>query len=279
MINKSYKYGYIAAIIISIILMAVGAKFDYTITETLYNPSNIFGILFEAFAYLPIYLFAPVLGACVMVRNQNKMTTFSIGAVMLIGSCGAFAYVGALHMAQRQLISKANPYYCGIIGGLAAALMFIAVRRLKKPIIRKIQAMCAFAFAYMACETAAVVIVKKIFGRDRYEDIIKGGEYVFAHWFKPVFFSDGSSFPSGHTAAAMGIMVILLLPFLFKTFQNQKLPLFIFCYFYVGLMAFSRLIMGKHFLSDTGAAILIMTVLFMALTPAFEKIYKRELLK
>jgi membrane-associated phospholipid phosphatase len=94
-----------------------------------------------------------------------------------------------------------------------------------------------------------------------------------------VFFSDGSSFPSGHTAAAMGIVILLLLPFLFKAFKDMKWPLFVGCYIYAGLTAVSRLIMGRHFLSDTAAAILIMTVVFIVLTPKFEKIYKKELLK
>ena len=72
---------------------------------------------------------------------------------------------------------------------------------------------------------------------------------------------------------------LLLLPFVFKPFKNMKLPLFIFCYVYAALTAVSRLIMGRHFISDTAAAILIMTIVFMVLAPKFEKLYKRELLK
>ena len=168
---------------------------------------------------------------------------------------------------------------CGIVGGLVAAALFLLIRSLKRPVIRKMQAVCAFGAMYMVSYLGVIFALKVVFGRDRYEDIITGGEYMFADWFKPDFFSSGSSFPSGHTAAAMGIVILLLLPFMFKPFKDKKLPLFVFCYVYAALTAVSRLIMGRHFISDTAAAILIMTIVFMVLTPKFEKLYKRELLK
>ena len=279
MINRQYKYGYIAVILLCIGAMAAGAKFDWQVTDTLYNPQNGFGMFFEAVSWLPIYAFIPVLGACNMVRNKNNMTTFARGAFMLITSCCIFAYSICDHYVQRGFMRKANPYLCGIAGGIVAAVLFLAVRTLKRSVIRKMQAVCAFGTLYMISYLVIIFSLKVVFGRDRYEDIITGGQYVFADWFKPVFFSDGSSFPSGHTAAAMGIIILLLLPFIFKTFKNMKWPLFVGCYVYAALTAFSRLIMGRHFISDTAMAILVMTLVFIFLTPKFEKIYKRELLK
>jgi len=279
MINRKYKWGYVAVILICIIFMGVGAKYDWLITDTLYNPQNIFGVWFEAASWIPVYAFLPVWGASMMLRNRNNATTFSTGTFLLICSCCIFAYSVSDHLVARGFMRKVNPYMCGIVGGIAAAMLFLTMRRLKGPVIRKIQAVCAFAFVYMFGYLSVIFALKKVFGRDRYEDIITGGEYVFAEWFKPVFFSDGSSFPSGHTGAAMGIMILLLLPFIFEFFRNLKLPLFIGCYVYAFLTAFSRLIMGRHFVSDTAAAILIMTIIFIILTPKFEKIYKRELLK
>lgn len=279
MINKQYKWGYLVVIVLCVVAMAVGAKYDWMLTDKLYNPQNGFGLLFEAVSWIPIYAFIPVLGACNMVRSKNNMTTFAVGAFLLITSCSVFAYMICDHYVDRGVMRKVNPYMCGIVGGLISAALFLVIRSLKRPIIRKMQAVCAFATMYLFSYLAVIFALKVVFGRDRYEDIITGGEYVFAQWFKPVFFSSGASFPSGHTAAAMGIVVLLLLPFLFEAFKDMKLPLFIFCYVYAFLTAFSRMIMGRHFISDTAAAILIMTVVFIILTPKFEKIYKRELLK
>lgn len=279
MINKQYKFGYLVVIVLCIAAMAAGAKYDWMLTDKLYNPQNGFGLFFEAASWIPIYAFIPVLGACNMVRSRNNMTTFSVGAILLISSCCIFAYMICDHYVDRGVMRKANPYMCGIVGGLIAAGLFLLVRSLKRPVIRKMQAVCAFGAMNLMGYLAVIFSLKVVFGRDRYEDIITGGEYLFADWFRPDFFSSGSSFPSGHTAAAMGIVILLILPFIFEPFKDLKWPLFVFCYVYAALTAFSRLIMGRHFISDTAAAILIMTIVFMVLTPKFEKIYKRELLK
>ncbi|MBQ7902373.1 MAG: phosphatase PAP2 family protein [Oscillospiraceae bacterium] len=279
MINKQYKYGYLAVIVLCVAAMAAGAKYDWMITDTLYNPQNMFGVIFEAASWLPVYAFIPVLGACNMVRSKNNMTTFTVGAFLLIASCCIFSYSVCDHFVARGFMRKVNPYLCGIFGGVVAAALFLVIRGVKRSVIRKMQAVCGFAFVYMLSYLAVIFALKMVFGRDRYEDIITGGEYLFAEWFRPVFFSSGSSFPSGHTAAAMGIVVLLLLPFIFRPFKNLKLPLFVFCYAYAFLTAFSRIIMGRHFVSDTAAAILIMTIIFIILTPKFEKLYKKELLK
>ncbi len=279
MINRQYKFGYIAVILLCIAAMAAGVKYDWEVTNTLYNPQSGFGMFFEAVAWIPVYAFIPVLGACNMVRNKNNMTTFAVGAFMLIVSNCVFAYMICDHYVERGFLRKVNPYLCGIAGGIIAAVLFLTIRMLKRSVIRKMQAVCAFGMMYMVSYLVIIFVLKVIFGRDRYEDIITGGEYVFADWFRPVFFSDGSSFPSGHTAAAMGIVILLLLPFLFKTFKNMKWPLFIGCYIFAGLTAVSRLIMGRHFISDTAMAILVMTIVFIVLTPKFEKLYKKELLK
>ena len=279
MINKQYKWGYVVVILLCILAMAAGAKYDWIATDTLYNPQNGFGLLFEAASWIPIYAFIPVLGACNMVRSRNNGTTFIMGMIFLVASYAVFAYMICDHYVARGVMRKVNPYTSGIVAGLLVSAIFMLIRRLKTPVIRKIQAVCGFAAMYMISYLVVIFALKVVFGRDRYEDIITGGEYIFAEWFKPVFFSSGSSFPSGHTGAAMGILVLLILPFVFEMFKGMKWPLFVFCYMYAFLTAVSRLIMGRHFISDTAAAILIMTIVFIVLTPKFEKIYKRELLK
>ena len=40
MINKSYLKGFVPMILICFILLGVGAAYDFTITDTLYNPGN-----------------------------------------------------------------------------------------------------------------------------------------------------------------------------------------------------------------------------------------------
>ena len=279
MINRKYKWGYLLIFAICIAAMAAGARYDWIITDTVYNPKSFFGVVFEAASWIPIYAFLPGWGTTMMMKNKGNMTTFAFGSILLIASCSVFAYMICDHLVAREFMRKVNPYICGIIGGFASAAIFLVMRTFKRPVIRRIQAMCGFALTYMMSYLVVIFALKVLFGRDRYEDIITGGEYVFAEWFRPVFLSSGSSFPSGHTAAAMGIVILLLLPFLFEFAKGLKLPLFIFCYAYAFLSAFSRLVMGRHFLSDTAMAIMVMTVVFIVLTPRFEKTYRRIVIK
>lgn len=279
MINKQYKYGFWAVIALCLVLMGVGAVYDWQITDTLYKPDSFFGIFFEAFAYFPIYAFIPVLGACMMITSRDNGSSFAIGAVLLIFSCCIFFYSAALHLEKRAFITKTNPYLRGMAGGLLAAGIFLLIRKASRKTVKKLQSLCAFAAMFLITHGIVFTLAKKLFGRDRYEDIIADGANSFARWFKPVFFSSGSSFPSGHTGAAMGMLILLLLPFLFEFFADKKNILFIAAYIYRGLMAFSRMVMGRHFLSDTAMAIILMTVIFMILTPLFEKLYKSQFIR
>ncbi|MBQ3009037.1 MAG: hypothetical protein IJD80_05555, partial [Oscillospiraceae bacterium] len=84
MINRKYKWGYLIVIILCIAAMAAGAKYDWVITDTLYNPTNVFGVVFEAASWIPIYAFIPVWGGTMMIRSKNNMGTFAFGAALLI---------------------------------------------------------------------------------------------------------------------------------------------------------------------------------------------------
>ena len=73
----------------------------------------------------------------------------------------------------------------------------------------------------------------------------------------------------------MGILVLLILPIMYPKFKKLKRPLFILCYGFVFAVGFSRLVMGRHFLSDVAFAVLYMTVGFILISSSFEKNYRR----
>lgn len=278
MINKSYLKGFVPMILICFILLGVGAVYDFTITDTLYNPGNKVCILVEAIAKFPIFAYLPVFGACMVVRNNNSPARFAVGVVLLMASWCVLFYSAGSVLAENGLIRKSNPYISGIIGGLASRFTFMTIRGMSRQTVKKIQSVCVFAFFMMVGYFGGVGGLKVLCGRDRYRDIISGGEFAFAPWYKPVFLSDGSSFPSGHTARAMGVLTLLLLPFVFEKFKDKKLPLFVLCYVYAFAVGFTRLVLGRHFLSDVAMSVLCMTVGFMILTPLFESTFRRELL-
>lgn len=71
------------------------------------------------------------------------------------------------------------------------------------------------------------------------------------------------SFPSGHTAGAASVLSLLSLPYLFKQNKVTKILLYVLCPLYVVVVAFARIVMGAHFLSDVTMAMLLGYVCFL----------------
>ena len=87
----------------------------------------------------------------------------------------------------------------------------------------------------------------------------------FTSWLQP-FGQGGSSFPSGHTASACGIFMLLIVCDVSARFARRRGLVWAVCWAYVAGMALSRMAMGRHFLSDTVMAAGVMAALFLALT-------------
>ena len=85
-----------------------------------------------------------------------------------------------------------------------------------------------------------------------------------------------ASFPSGHTAAACGVWLLLLLPEFFPRLQKRRTACGIASTLYVCLAGFSRIVVGKHFLSDVAAGMLLMLLGFALLCLVAQRLLPRE---
>lgn len=99
----------------------------------------------------------------------------------------------------------------------------------------------AYVFWVVVVSGIVVNILKVIFGRYRPRYLVNDGLYGF-EWFE--FGYRFASFPSGHSATAFGIGVALA--YLFPRYGVLH------CTFW-GLVAFTRVIVGAHFVSDVVA--------------------------
>lgn len=73
------------------------------------------------------------------------------------------------------------------------------------------------------------------------------------------------SFPSGHTAGAASVLSLLSLPYLFKQNKVTKILLYVLCPLYIVVVAFARIVMGAHFLSDVTMAMLIGYICYLVI--------------
>ena len=96
------------------------------------------------------------------------------------------------------------------------------------------------------------------------------------HLADPVAVAAGRSFPSGHTQAAtvgFGILVLIFLPVIPRPARAWVVAA---AGLAVALVAFSRIALGVHYLSDVVGALVIGTAWLLAMTTAFSA-WRRDL--
>ncbi|GAB5471806.1 MAG: hypothetical protein Kilf2KO_48360 [Rhodospirillales bacterium] len=112
---------------------------------------------------------------------------------------------------------------------------------------------CLLLLASLAVTGAIIHLIKALVGRSRPNVFFSDGVYVFGR------VAEGwpmESFPSGHTQVAMTVAAVLAL-----AFPALRTAVFVIA----GLIAFSRLVTGAHYLSDVVASTFICLVVVQAL--------------
>jgi undecaprenyl-diphosphatase len=95
------------------------------------------------------------------------------------------------------------------------------------------------------------------------------------HLVDPVATAPGASFPSGHAQAATvgcGILVLIFMPVVSR---RNRVWLVVAAALIVGIVGFSRIALGVHYLSDVLGAIVIGCAWLLAMTAAFSA-WRRE---
>ncbi|MBQ9746384.1 MAG: phosphatase PAP2 family protein [Clostridia bacterium] len=137
-----------------------------------------------------------------------------------------------------------------IIASLAVILVALmisqkAADRLLVPAI-----ICAVMLASLL---VGVQFIKALWGRIRFRDLFEAMDFSgFTAWYVPSFFSGGKSFPSGHTAnaAALGLIPLFYSAKLKKRFPWLAKATYIAVAVWAVVMAFTRITVGAHYLSD-----------------------------
>lgn len=250
--------------------LAVGAYADFNLTQGLYNPQNGFAIFMEAFGYWPLYMPTALMLASYAVLAKSPLLKCG-SAILSAVTLSVLGYMSFHYVQKRNAIEMSFIIFIGI----AIVLVPIFMHRRRMDIMQKLFFMGAFGFVYMLCNNAVVNVLKIVWQRPRYDDMLAEGTLSsFAPWYN-IMGEGGSSFPSGHTAAACGVFVLLVLCSLFPRLSRYRATMLVACFAFVFAMAFGRMIIGRHFLSDTVMATFIGYGLFELMTKT--KIYQKTL--
>lgn len=269
MIFKKYKPYIVLFYALSLISIIVASFYDLAIDKALNNPTDIFSVWFYNTGEMPSRLILPLAGTVIYLTYKTKLEKI----LGLVFSLGGSIYLG-IHLGMYFFKEPNNYVYGGIYGlGLGICILivskFINIPDDKKEILRKIS---YYVIAIMFIQTGIVEGSKFLWGRVRFRDLLKAGSFdAFTPWYHLNGLTGNKSFPSGHTGGAAVSYTMLFLPYISKKWNDKKALSFIIPLVYSSTVAFTRLVMGAHYLSDVTAGGFIAFTTVIVAIKIFEK--------
>lgn len=255
--------------IITAVAFAAATFVDLQLDIRLNSPENPFAVWFQNTGEIPCRLICPLAGTVIFYTSDRKFSKIVGFLIALAGS----AYLG--YYTGKYFFIEENRMAFSIVWGIGFGLVtLITGKYIKIPEKAKnpLKALAIAGIAVMAVQLLAVEGLKYLWGRVRFRDLIAEGSYdAFTPWYKINGINSNKSFPSGHTAGAGMSYLLMLLPCVFSGFKSKKNLCFWVPFVYTSVVAFTRLVMGAHYLSDVAAGGLISFTIVIITMKIFEK--------
>ena len=295
--NRKLYYIALAPFVLGIIF---GSIFDLEINRALYAPGNAFGLGFAAFA--------PWIGYGFLVLMCGFFHRFAVKEKNIWFKIGFFALSAAGLVVSVKLsadkVTSINGFNCPdwtwlwiiVVTILFIPLFFLGDKLGKKTDDKAILWAMVILVGFMLIELVPIAqVLKNVMRRPRYRviaDATFGNIVPFKRWWQP--FSDYStlketfkdypsfseqfkSFPSGH--ASVAALLIFGLPYLsliIPKLKGKENLLFGIGLGFTILMAFSRMTVGAHYLSDVSFGAFIMIICCIAANEIILKYFIKD---
>lgn len=270
-LKKRYRSFFLCTLAVLVIWMVVGSFWDLQLSKLLYpgHESSV-GQFFAAFGELPAFLCFTVAGVLLfLIRarlRQDWKWLFLAASVLLV----LFGIVMNIHEATDNV--AALPTWVAVlvtvfVSILAAVGVFLITRQTPtKTVLRFL-----LTLVFVALGTMILInLIKLPWSRPRMRLLIAtGNESYFMPWWQTggdlkrrlvaegIASSEFRSFPSGHTGCAACAMLLILLPTIKKQWHDKEKIFFAIGAVWTALVAFSRIWMGAHYLTDVTAGCFI----------------------
>ena len=259
MFGYIYKKDVAIIAVVLCLCLGVGSFFDYQISSALFNIGSMYGRFVEAAGELPFELTASIAG--VMLA--------ALGVLINVGLVG-YEVIGSLRVGGKLIA-----FQLVLTFALVIAANFIAYRltRDTAPDERTRWALMVLA-VWVAQAIVLNVIVKPLWSRPRMRVIEVTPGLNFQPWWvignpdKWTYIAAGvikdgfKSFASGHTAhAAIGLMLAGLPAAAFKEKPSRRRVIFWAAVVVAAFVAFGRIVIGAHFLSDVSCGFALVLAL------------------
>lgn len=244
------------------VLLIIGSVFDYRISQALYNEQNPFAIFFAAYGEYPAVLGFAAAGVLLAVgRNRQRKI---LGIFQLAGGVLLTVYGGLMACVMPTLYLSWPAPVVAVLGVICTAAVVVCMVRLSKNAQREeiIRVAAALFFTILA-EMVLINLIKIPWGRARMRLVAQDSRAFFMPWWQPgtqlrdtlvaagVAAEEFKSFPSGHAGNAVTLILLGLLPRLDSRLAGKRRLLAGIGFGWACVVAFTRIIMGAHYLTDT----------------------------
>lgn len=255
---------WICCVACALLLLAI--PFDLRISMIVYDPKNLFGIIFEAIGELPGFLIAIVSCVALIITGLKKSKISKLinifGFGLLLVPCCFLA--GILPFNYLKL-----PLWPGVILGIVYLVSaFWMISKIPQSRYAELRRAAMIGLGTFLFSVISVSLIKMGWGRLRFRDL-SGSVSGFTAWYflqKWTINNELMSFPSGHAANAAVIIVITLLPTILPHLKKYSRNLFAGAICWIVLVMISRVIIGAHFMSDVVAGASTVLLAFALLT-------------
>ena len=293
-LKRTYTRCALTAALVLLVMLIAGSIWDLPLSKFLYpGHESSLGQFFAAFGELPAFALLAACGVLLIVHRAKCCPGLNI-VLLAFGICLTLASMFlAIHEATDNV--PALPVRVALlvtvfIDALTAfALLFLTRECQTKTLLRFICTVLVVCVGIMLL----INMIKVPWGRARMRLIYStGNDTYFSNWWqagtalKKKLVADGvssdefRSFPSGHTACAACSMLLILLPTLYRRLHDKEKLFMALGGVWTLVVAFSRLRMGMHFLSDVSVSSLLTIALgavavwlFYFNKPFFNKIW------
>ena len=258
-----YRFFALLALASAVGLFAVGGQ-DVALAQKIYRANAGFGLFFEAFGFWPAYLPVAFTGAYLFWFSKRDLLR-ACGAFLAVGTASALWYLAFHYFVKAGRLLQV-PASGVLLLGLGTAVLLLGITAKLQGQQRFALKMACFAgLSYLALHLAAVQTLKWVFGRARYFDLLAQGSLAgFTPWYLPQGPTGNTSFPSGHVAAAAAVFAVVLYAVLANKSKLARALSALASLLFVALTALGRMQLGRHFASDTLAAVCISALVWLA---------------
>lgn len=291
-----------------LILLIIATFCDLQISRSLvdleegkYYSKNFFAVFFECFGEMPVYI-VPSIALGVIFFYLKKESSFpdwlrlGLMIFILLFSIG-FNYYGSHKLIKYYNIHVEDKFSGiqrtileGIMGVVFASVWFFVASFIKKEHLKNAAICSLIVVITTILSQGTVQLIKPLFGRARYRLMNVSGDFSeFTYWFqinigKSVskeqlalgIEADGyKSFPSGHTAGAAVIFSLMAIPKVFNLSKKVDYIITTVVYCLIGIVAFSRIVMGAHYLSDVTMGALLTFISYIVSVIIVKKLIEK----